>query len=88
LLGINRKAVELARAEGKNPHERYLSLFRHIQDSDDIAAQCFNDWRRSVFDRIILNLRHNRLLTDEHAKHLSPEAQKWLRFVGISLQRQ
>lgn len=85
-LRINRKAVELATAEGKNPHERYLALYRHIRESDDIVAQCFNDWRRSVVGRIILSLRHNRLLTDEHVKHLSPEAQEWLSLVESSMQ--
>ena len=85
---INRKAVELATAEGKNPHERYLALYRYLRESDEIVAKCFNDWRRSMLDLIVLNLRHNRLFTDEHVKHLSPEAQEWLRFVESSMQGQ
>jgi hypothetical protein len=41
-----------------------------------------------MLDLIVLNLRHNRLFTDEHVKHLSPEAQEWLRFVESSMQGQ
>jgi hypothetical protein len=84
---INGKAVELATAEEKNPHERFQALYRHLQKSDDIVAPCFDDWARSSLDRIIVILRHNRLLADEHVKHLSPEAQEWLTLVESSMQK-
>jgi hypothetical protein len=74
---ILKKADEIANAETDRPHHRYLALFKHIQDSDDIVADCFNDWRRSNISNKILNLRHNRLLTDEHVIHMSSSAQDW-----------
>jgi hypothetical protein len=75
------KSVTLA-AEGKErPHQRYLKLYRYIQESDDLVAECFNDWRRSTISNRILSLRQHRLLADEHVKNLSEKAQEWLRMV-------
>ncbi|MBN1545284.1 MAG: hypothetical protein JW902_01345 [Syntrophaceae bacterium] len=75
---INRNAAKLASASTDKPHEQYLALYRFIRDSDSIIAACFNDWRRSRLTNVIIQLRHHGLLTDQHAMHLSPEAQEWL----------
>ncbi|HUM81824.1 MAG TPA: hypothetical protein PLQ38_08600, partial [Methanothrix sp.] len=74
---INRNAAKLASAATDNPHEQYLMLYGFIQDSDSTIAACFNDWRRSQLVNIIIQLRRHGLLTDQHAAHLSPEAQEW-----------
>ena len=81
---ILRQAVEIARAEG-NPLERYKALYRHIEKSDEVVADCFDDWRRSTVRNTIICLRHHRLLTDDHVMHMSETAQAWLRMVEQSL---
>jgi hypothetical protein len=75
------KAVEIATAEKGNPHQRYLTLYRHFKKSDGIIAECFDDWRRSTISGRIICLRHYELLTDEHVKHMSEKAQEWLHMV-------
>lgn len=75
---INEKAKEIIESKAGNAHERYLELFRHIQDSDDIVASCFNDWRRSNINLKILCLRREGLLTDEHVQNFSDGAKDWL----------
>lgn len=76
---INRSAVEIVTSGPGNPYEQYLSLYRHIQDSDEIIADCFNDWKRSRLTDKILFLRRHGLLTDQHVGNLSPEGKAWLK---------
>ncbi len=81
------QAVEIATADQGNPHQRYLALYRHLKKSDDIVAECFNDWRRSTISNRILSLCRHKLLTEEHVKQMSAAAQSWLRMMkeaGIS----
>ncbi len=73
--------AKVAAEEKGSPHERDLTLFRYIDESDDIIAECFNDWRRSRIGSRILNMRRHRLLTDEHIRHMSEKAQQWLHMV-------
>ena len=71
---------EVILKQGRNtPHKTYLDLYRHIQDSDNIIARCFNDWRRSTLQMKISALLENELLTDAHIQKLSREAQERLR---------
>ena len=79
------KAGKIAEAEQQTPQERYLALCRHIRRSDDIIAECFDDWRRSTISKRIDALRQHKLLTDEHAKQMSGEAQDWLCMLEASL---
>ncbi len=75
---INKKAIDIVGAEASNPHERYLKLYQHIQKSDRIIADCFNDWRRSNITVKITCLCRHRLLQDEHVQNFSESAQAWL----------
>ena len=75
---INREVIDIVTAEGKNPHERYLGLYQHIQKSDRIVADCFNRWSRSWLHLKILCLRRHDLLKDAHVEHLSEGGQEWL----------
>ena len=61
------------------PHKTYLDLYRHIQDSDNVIARCFNDWRRSTLQIKLSALLEHGLLTDAHIQKLSPEAQERLK---------
>jgi hypothetical protein len=75
---ILKKAGKIIAEEKKSPHQRYLTLFRHIKKSDYIIAKCFDDWRRSTIRIRIDALRHHKLLTDEHVEQMSQTAQDWL----------
>ena len=48
---INAESAAILAAKGPSEHEKYLKLFRHVHDSDDIVAACFNDWSRSRIGR-------------------------------------
>ena len=76
---INSQSEVILKQGQNTPHKTYLDLYRHIQDSDDIIARCFNDWRRSTLQMKISALLENGLLTDAHIQNLSPEAQERLR---------
>lgn len=78
---INERATVIVSEGVGNPHERYLALYRFIQEADGTIADCFNDWRRSTLSSKILELRRNGLLTDQHVENLSADAQDWLRKV-------
>ena len=75
---INEQAVAIATAEDGTPHERYLELFRHINDSDKVVAACFNDWRRSALGERIVFLRSHGLLADSQLLNLSGPAREWI----------
>lgn len=72
---INQKADEiLSRAGFENEHARYLVLYQHIEASDEIVANCFNDWRRSNIRFKLLLLGRQNVLTEEQINDLSDEA--------------
>ncbi len=58
-----------------SPHEITSRLSRHVQDTDNIIADCFDDWRRSTLVPKLLMLRRHHLLTDDHLEHLSEQSQ-------------
>jgi hypothetical protein len=72
---INQNAADIIRAPGKDEHAKYLSLYKYIQDADDIVAECFNDWRRSTIARRAASLRSHHVMTQDQFDHLSPGAQ-------------
>jgi len=75
---INRKALEILQAPEVGEHERYLLLYRHIEKSDKIVADCFNDWRRSTVMLKLLLLRKHKLLSTEMTAKLSEETRERL----------
>ena len=76
---INSQSEAILKQGRDTPHKTYLDLYRHIQDSDDIIARCFNDWRRSTLQMKISALHKNGLLTDAQIQELTPETQKRLK---------
>lgn len=75
---VNRQARAILDASDATEQERYRRLYKHLDASDKVIGDCFDDWRRSVFILILLCLRHHNLLTDEHLTHLTPETRKQL----------
>ena len=76
---INRQSEAILEQGRDTPHKTYLDLYRHIQESDDIIARCFNDWRRSTLQMKLSALHEHGLLTEAHIQKLSPEAQESLK---------
>ena len=75
---IDQQAAEIVRHQAKSEHTKYLRLFKHVRASDDVIAQCFNDWRRSTVALRTLCLRRHKVLTQVQFEHLSPGARDLL----------
>jgi hypothetical protein len=75
---INQGAVEIVQSETGTGHEKYLALFKHIEDSDRIVGNCFDDWRRSNLTMKLLFLHRHELITGEQILKLSDEARAYL----------
>ena len=73
---INEKAAAIVAGPGNSSHETYLRLYKHLQKSDRIVADCFNDWRRSTVWGTLHLLRRHELLGDDQFEHLSEETQE------------
>ena len=75
---INTQSASILAELAGSEHEKYLSLYRHIQDSDKIIADCFNDLRRSNLMMKLNALQYHGILKDEHISQLSSETQERL----------
>lgn len=64
---------QLASATDKGAHERYLAVFKLLQNRDDELAEAFNDLRRSTALRQLAIIRSRGLLTEEEIARFSPE---------------
>jgi len=72
---MNDEASRIIRDPVFSQHEKFLRLFKHVLESNEIIANCFDDWRRSNMILKVLSLREEGLLTDEHILRLSEETQ-------------
>jgi hypothetical protein len=70
---INKQSSVILAETGVSEHEKYLKLYSHVEDSDRIVANCFNDWRRSTLFMKILEIKHHGLLTPDQLEGLSAE---------------
>jgi hypothetical protein len=68
---INRRAQEIIQAKTGTEHEKYLALYRHMEESDLVVGDCFNDWRRSNLLLKLRYLQRHNLLGKEHLANLS-----------------
>lgn len=73
---INDKTVQILGDGSRSPHERHQAAYKHIQKSDRIVADCFDDWRRSTLWLKVVALQKHHLLKPEHIAQLSPEGQQ------------
>jgi len=76
---VNGQAMDILKSEANSEHEKYGHLYRHVKESDDIVADCFDDWRRSTLLMKLLALQRHGLLTSDHMQHLSGETQERLK---------
>ena len=86
-LRIHKRVESIIIAPDKTEHEKYLELYQCIQDSDDIVALCFNDWRRSTIEMKLRHLLRHDLLEREHVQNLSNETQALVGRIRADLPR-
>lgn len=72
---INDEASRIANDPAFSQHEKFLRLFRHVVDSNEIVANCFDDWRRSNIVLKMLCIQRERLLTRKQILQLSEATQ-------------
>ena len=75
---INRQSAEILEQEDCSQHEQCLTLYQHIQDSDQIITECFNDLKRSNLIMKLVALQQHGILTPEHLGMLSTETRQKL----------
>ena len=75
---INKQSADLLASVAGSEPAKYLALYRHIQDSDQIIAECFNDLKRSNLLIKLAALQRHGILTPENIENLSPETQERL----------
>jgi hypothetical protein len=67
------EVASLARDDARSPHERYLHLYKLVQDRDRQMARLFNNPRRSGALHMLAQLREEGLLTHDDLASLTPE---------------
>jgi len=72
---INDEASRIANDAAGSQHDKYLRLFNHVMDQDDIVGNFFNDWRRSNIIMHLAWISLEQLLTPEDLSHLTEETQ-------------
>lgn len=80
---INVKASKIINRKGMTQHEKYIKLNKHIRKSDKIAANCFDDYRRSTLGLTLMKLREEKLLTDRHLENFSDATREFLEKIKI-----
>ena len=73
---ILREAVSIANAPGSTPHQRYLKLYRFIDEKNDALARAFDDHRRSTALAKIMHIYKLGLFTEEEFAGFSEETRK------------
>lgn len=71
-----KQIARTSEAEGKTAHERYLKVYRLIQDRDEELARAFNDPRRSTALYQLMAIVSLKLITPEELATFSPATQQ------------
>ena len=70
---VNESARSQLTDDDGSDYTRYLHLYRHYRDADDIPAACFDDWRRSTAWIRMLALLEHEILTTTDLREFSDE---------------
>jgi hypothetical protein len=62
-------------------HKKYLSIFKLIEQRDQVIARTFNDLRRSTAFSRLATIKSRDLLTDEELSKLSDETRAVIDFL-------
>lgn len=73
---VNQTAERQLADDHASAHTRYLHVYRHDREADDILATCFDDWRRSTaWMRLLALLKHD-ILTWADLREFSEETRE------------
>lgn len=64
-------ALCTAQEDGLSNHERYLQVFRRVQELDKDLSLAFDDPRRSTMTLLLISMRRLELLTDDELAQFS-----------------
>lgn len=70
---INKESAAILSNPACSEHEKYIALWRHINDADEVIGECFNDPRRSNLLMKLFAMQRHGLLRPEHVENFSPE---------------
>lgn len=59
----------------ENAHETYLEVYKLVNESDELVADLFDDWRRSMAFIRLMGWLSQGLVTEEEFRSLSQETQ-------------
>ncbi len=76
---INKQSIAILNKDHGSEHEKCRQLYKHVRHSDNIIADCFDDWRRSYLMMKLVALQKHDLLTQKHFEQLSEETQQVLK---------
>ncbi len=71
---INEESSAILVDADQTEYEKFLKLYRHIHDANEIVADCFDDWRRSRMSMFGMALLEHELIPEEMWDRLSPSA--------------
>jgi hypothetical protein len=71
-----RRAVEISRLSNATNHQRYLKLWKMIQDQNEEVALAFDDHRRSTALLKILQIHRRGLFLEEEFARFSEQTRK------------
>jgi hypothetical protein len=75
----------LASDTDKSAHERYLAIFKLMDQKDDEIANGFNDMRRSTAMRRLAFIKYLDLLTEDEMARFSPETREFVDFLVTTI---
>jgi len=78
---INKGSEEILQDVTLSDFDKYISNFKYIQASDQIVADCFDDWRRSKLIFRLLAIYRQGLMTEDEISKLTEETQARLKLV-------
>jgi hypothetical protein len=73
---ILRETASIVNVPDSTPHQRYLKLYRFIDEKDDDVARAFNDYRRSTALAKIMHIYKLGLFTVEEFAGFSEQTRK------------
>jgi ABC-type nitrate/sulfonate/bicarbonate transport system ATPase subunit len=79
---ILEEVEEIISDSNRDAHDRYIELYKLIEDRDKTIAEMFDGYSRSKAELQLMMFRRNKLITDEEFAELSEQTreriQSWL----------
>lgn len=79
---INKEAALILK-KGKDGEQRpvYHAMYKHYNREDEMIAECFDDYRRSMAKARILSLVRHGIMSDEELEGFSEDTKEFVRFI-------